>query len=322
MTPCTFTYLVTNTGNTTLNNVTVIDSTLGPVICPKATLEPGETMNCGPETEVVVTAGPMYMQATVTGNDPNGTPVTDTDPVNFIVVVPANPAIDIEKAVNGYDADNPPGPIVYVGDDVTFTYVVTNTGNTVLNNIQVVDDHLGPIACPSTSLNPGETMNCDSVTKTTTMTGPMGMESTVTGYDPNGTPVTDTDPVNFYVKKRHTKPAIDIENYVNVLDADDPPGAIVYVGDDVTFDYVVTNTGDTVVNNILVVDDYFGPIVCPSTSLNPGESMNCQTLTVTATADNIGQFLLVATVTGNDPNGTPVTDSDPINVCVKWPGEH
>ncbi len=156
--------------------------------------------------------------------------VTDTDPVNFIVVVPANPAIDIEKYVNGDDADNPPGPTVNVGDTVTFTYVVTNTGNTTLNNIAVIDSTLGPVICPLATLQPGETMNCGPETEVVVTPGPMFMQATVTGTSPSGTPATDTDPVNFIVVAP-ANPAIDIEKYVNGYDADNPPGPTVNVGD-------------------------------------------------------------------------------------------
>ena len=55
-------------------------------------------------------------------------------------VPPPNPSIDIEKATNGDDADSPTGPVVNVGDAVTWTYVVTNTGDVDLTNVQVTDD--------------------------------------------------------------------------------------------------------------------------------------------------------------------------------------
>ena len=47
------------------------------------------------------------------------------------------PSIDIEKATNGHDADSPTGPEVTVGDAVSWTYVVTNTGEVALANVVV-----------------------------------------------------------------------------------------------------------------------------------------------------------------------------------------
>ena len=50
------------------------------------------------------------------------------------------PSIDIEKATNGEDADSPTGPVLNVGDAVTWTYVVTNDGDVDLVDIVVTDD--------------------------------------------------------------------------------------------------------------------------------------------------------------------------------------
>jgi len=44
----------------------------------------------------------------------------------------------------GEDADEPTGPQIDVGDEATFTYVVTNTGEVDLENVQVVDDNETP----------------------------------------------------------------------------------------------------------------------------------------------------------------------------------
>ena len=71
-----------------------------------------------------------------------------------------NGFIDIEKFTNGFDADVAPGPAILVGHMVTWTYNVTNNGNVILNNITVIDDKLGEITCPNTTLQPGESMVC------------------------------------------------------------------------------------------------------------------------------------------------------------------
>ena len=65
----------------------------------------------------------------------------DTDPSNHFGVTGG---IDIEKATNGFDADNPTGPAIVVGDTATFTYVVTNTGNLPMGNVVVTDDNGTP----------------------------------------------------------------------------------------------------------------------------------------------------------------------------------
>ena len=52
--------------------------------------------------------------------------------------------IAIVKSTNGTDNDGPPGPEVPVGSTVTFTYVVTNTGNNPLSGVTVSDDNGTP----------------------------------------------------------------------------------------------------------------------------------------------------------------------------------
>ena len=55
--------------------------------------------------------------------------VTDADHSHYINLTP-DPSIDIEKFTNGIDADTPDAAaVIAVGDTVTWTYEVTNTGN-------------------------------------------------------------------------------------------------------------------------------------------------------------------------------------------------
>jgi hypothetical protein len=66
--------------------------------------------------------------------------ITDNDePPNVLI-----PRINIEKATNGMDADTAPGPEITVGSSVVWTYQVTNTGDTLLANIQVTDNNGTP----------------------------------------------------------------------------------------------------------------------------------------------------------------------------------
>jgi uncharacterized repeat protein (TIGR01451 family) len=64
--------------------------------------------------------------------------VTDTDPSNSFG---ATAGINVVKSTNGDDANTGSGPNLRVGTTATFTYVVTNTGNTQLSNVSVRDDN-------------------------------------------------------------------------------------------------------------------------------------------------------------------------------------
>ncbi|MEZ5191687.1 MAG: hypothetical protein R2734_03660 [Nocardioides sp.] len=52
-----YTFVVTNTGNVTLDPVTVDDLTVGPVSCPAGPLAPGDSVTCGPVTYTLTQAG-------------------------------------------------------------------------------------------------------------------------------------------------------------------------------------------------------------------------------------------------------------------------
>ena len=64
--------------------------------------------------------------------------VTDTDPSNHFG---ATTGINVVKSTNGDDANTGPGPNLRVGATATFTYIVTNTGNTQLSTVSVRDDN-------------------------------------------------------------------------------------------------------------------------------------------------------------------------------------
>ena len=142
-----------------------------------------------------------------TGSD-GTTVVSDADPSRYFGVT-TNPAIDIEKATNNQDADIAgTGPLVPVGDIVTFTYLVTNTGDVPLLNVVVVDDN-GTPGAPGDDFTPtftgGDTnlngqLDLPEIwTYTATRAATLGIHvniGTVNAVDAQGTGVSDLDPSN------------------------------------------------------------------------------------------------------------------------------
>jgi hypothetical protein len=117
--------------------------------------------------------------------------VTDSDPAYHVVVF--NPAIDIEKLINGEDADEAPGPSIDFGGPVTFDFIVTNTGNVPLTNVSVTDDQLGPI-CSIGSVDPGYSFTCTIIGLPASGSGQQSNTGTVTATAPDASQVTDSDP--------------------------------------------------------------------------------------------------------------------------------
>ena len=109
------------------------------------------------------------------------------------------------------------------------------------------------------------------------------------------------------------RPGVDIEKATNGADADTEPGPEILVGLPVDWTYVVTNTGDFELTNVVVEDDQLGPAMvnCPAGSLSPGASMTCTTVSGIAVAD---QYANIGTVTADVTSSLdldPVADADP-----------
>ena len=198
--PVEWTYVVTNTGNVDLSNVSVVDDQGVAVTCPQDTLAVGETMTC--VATGIAQEGQYANLGTTEGTAPDGAIVTDEDPSHYIGELPPDdePAIDIEKATNGEDADTPTGPWIVEGDPVEWTYVVTNTGNVDLSNVSVVDDQGVAVTCPQDTLAVGETMTC--VATGIAQEGQYANLGTTEGTAPDGTIVTDEDPSHYYGANR------------------------------------------------------------------------------------------------------------------------
>jgi hypothetical protein len=152
----TYTYKVTNTGNDVLHAVAITDDKCSPVTGPtgdngNGVLDLQETWTYSCTTTLSVdTTNIASVTALGSANQPVG-PVTDTASVDVI-----NPGLTIVKT-SDIESGSP-------GDTVTFSFKVTNTGDTTLTNISVDDDVLGHIG-DIPSLAPGQ-----SVTLTATAT--------------------------------------------------------------------------------------------------------------------------------------------------------
>ena len=99
---------------------------------------------------------------------------------------PCAPAIDVAKAASVTTA--------HVGDAITYTYTVTNTGNVRLTGLGVTDSRLGAIGLGTTALGPGDstTGSAQYVVVAGDLPGPLVNTATATGTPPSGGAVTDS----------------------------------------------------------------------------------------------------------------------------------
>jgi len=307
--PVTWTYVVKNVGGVDLTNVVVTDDQgVTPVKIPDGpdnVLSPGESWTY--EATGIATEGQYANLGTVTATGPHGEKVTDTDPSHYVGVLPPAPSISIEKATNGQDADQPTGPSITVGDTVTWTYVVKNTGNVDLTNVAVTDDQgVTPSYVSGDDgdgiLNPGE-----SWTYTASGTAVEGQYANV-GKVTADVPATEgsvsaTDP-SHYIGVPAKVPAIDIEKTLT--------NEVVHPGDTATFQIVVTNTGETDLTDVTVTDE-----LAPSCDRTIGDlAMGASTTYTCDVPDVKASFTNVADVVGLGPNEEEVTATDDAPVTV------
>ena len=263
-------------------------------------LAPGETLNC--TASGTSAAGPYENRGTVSATGPSGLEATDADASHYYG---ANPGLEITKSTNGEDAPTVPGPMLRVGDAVTWTYVVTNVGNEDAFGVTVTDDDPAvTVSCPSDLLAPGDSMECAATG--TAVAGQYQNIGTVTATAADSTLLSASDLSHYEA----IDPVVVIEKSTNGEDADSAPGPTVDVGGTVMWTYDVTNAGDVAVTDIVVVDDDSAVTVsCPETTLAAGASMTC---TASGVAID-GQYSNVGTVTGTVADGGTVTASDSSN---------
>jgi len=103
----------------------------------------------------------------------------------------ATPEVTIDSTTNGTD-----GASILVGEPVTWSNLVTNTGPVALYDVGVVDTPLGTIGCLATDLLPGESTTCSI--DGTADAGEFTNEATVSGTTPGGVVATASDMSSYF----------------------------------------------------------------------------------------------------------------------------
>ena len=324
-----YTFKVTNTGNVTLNPVTVHDplfgSTAPSITCPTGALAPGASVTCSGKTHTLtqadVDAGKRDNTATATGTAPSGAKVTSADSTSTPVARTA--AIDLVKtasAINDLDSNG-----ADAGDTITYSFKVTNTGNVTLNPVKVHDPLFGGanpnITCPAGALAPGASVPCSSRTYTLTQAnvdaGKLENTATATGTGPSGATVTDAAST---LSPIPAGPGLELDKSASAINDLDGNGAD--AGDTITYSFKVTNTGTVTLNPVTVHDPLFGganpSIACPTGPLAPGASVTCTSKTYTLTQSDVdaGKVDNTATATGTKPGGGTVSDTDSTSTTI------
>ncbi|MEO1196154.1 MAG: SdrD B-like domain-containing protein [Pseudomonadota bacterium] len=257
----TYSFAVTNTGNVTLTDITIVENLIGAVVSGSiASLDPGQTDTDSITATYEITqddidAGEVENSATVTGTDPFDNDVTDdsgttnTDDNPLVTPLVQTPGISLIKTAS----DLPDTP--QVGDEITYSFEIQNTGNVRLTDVTITDDLDGIVLVgdPIPSMEPGD-INTDAYTATYALTaddieaGEVINDALVTGTPPDGPDQTDpgsvTTPINQVPGLETTKTQVFVDN------GDGVQG----IGDTLNYTITVENIGNIPVSGLGLVD--------------------------------------------------------------------
>ncbi len=217
-----YTFSVANTGNVTLTDVGVTDDPVSPAggVTPTcqvlsnptgtcsgatATLIPGQIATFSGTytvTQVDIDHGSIADTATATGTPPSGRDVTATSDIVTVDVI-ESPGLTVVKSAD-------PTSVTAAGQDVTYTFTVTNSGNVTLANVGVTDVPTAPavgvgatcqgLSNPTdicsgatTTLAPGQVATFTgtyAVTQADIDHGSIADSAVAAGTSPSNTPVT------------------------------------------------------------------------------------------------------------------------------------
>ncbi len=300
-----YTFVVRNTGTVALNNVTVSDPGLTVAGGSIGTLAPGDTATATATltlTQPMIDAGVFNNTANVIGDPANGAAqVSAADSES--VTLPATSAVTLDKVGTLNDGGD---GVANVGDTVSYTFNVQNTGGVTLNAVTLSDPGLTVVGGAIGTLAPGDTA---TATATLTLTQPMinagvyNNTATVSGSPANGSLLA---PVNDSASVPLPAPAMTLVKTGTVVGGGNGRPD---VGDTITYAFTVRNTGNVPLTNVTVNDPLVtvsgGPI-----SLAPGQS-NATTFTATYTLTqtdiDAGTFANTATASGTPPTGAPIS---------------
>ena len=277
----TYTITVKNTGNVTLANIFVSDEfsrddgatwdvqkdKLTPSASTPITLEPGEQKSYTYQYTVVEEDLGKTLKNTATATAPNpddpGKPVTDEGTTDGEKVEDRNPDLSVDKEVTS----DPGADGVYdLGDTITYTITVRNEGNVTLTGVNVKDELLADgqkihdldvkggdniTLAPKGHEGDSVTLYVDYTVKEEdlgkTLVNTVTVESDQTKPDPEDPNNDDHDETDGEETEKPTPNLSVAKDVVNKQES-------YQVGDVITYQITVTNTGNTTIHNVELMD--------------------------------------------------------------------
>ena len=289
----TFEMNATNAGNQTISGVSIVDPKIGVLTCTvdgvaapaNVVLAPTKTLVCRGTYEVTQTdinAQSLTNTASVTGNDPTGTPVPKVDAMESVTLATPNPVLTVNKAITPAPAAGA-AAFTNPNDSVQFAVTVKNDGNITLNNVIITDDlTTTPTSCTIATLAPGAEDSSCRFTMTVDqddidgagVNAFGGFDNTARAVGTLATPTggTTSGDDTIFVRGPDHKPSLSMVKNADLA-------SIAAAGDKITYSYIVTNSGNlTLTAPISVADDKIANVNCPAMpngGLAPNAKITC-----------------------------------------------
>jgi len=316
-----FELIVTNTGNVTLHDIVVTDANAEIVSgSPVAQLAPGASATVIARHRITqddLDFGRVINQAKAVGNDPEGNPIPEVpsdDPSTqqpndpTVVELDQRPGLSLTKKATGE------GPY-QLGDYINFELIVTNTGNVTLHDVVVTDINAEIVSgSPIAQLAPGASATVVArhlVTQADVDAGRVVNQAKVTGKDPDGNMTPEVPSDDPSTPQPNDPTEVELAHRPGLGLTKRVMGEGPYrVGDYITFELVVTNTGNVTLTAVTVTDEN-AEIVSgsPIAQLIPGTSATVIARHRVTQADiDAGRVVNQASVTAEDPDGNPIPE--------------
>ncbi|MCB9136892.1 MAG: DUF11 domain-containing protein [Caldilineaceae bacterium] len=308
-----YSIVVTNKGNTTLTNVTVEDSLLQNLSCtpvPPTSLAPQGTIECTGSYIVLqsdVNAGRVDNTATASSDETGEVEDKATAPIG------QTPVLNIRKDFVDFDDVDNNGEIS-VNDILNYEITAINDGNVTLTGVTVSDPLLGALTCmpnqPAT-LIPGAAITCTGSYVVTQADVEVGQRNNTATADSNETDPEEGSEVVIIPQR----PQLETDKqYIGNADEDD--SGDVSINDTLTYQIIVTNTGNVSLHNVTVSDPMLPSLSCTPNQpaiLAPAESITC-TGEYTVTQEDVEAGNIVNIATGDSDETEPEDDTNTVPV--------
>lgn len=306
-----YTFVVENVGNVDLVGVSVNDARVDNISPAQVDLSPDDTQTFTGSyvvTQEDVDTGVVRNIAAASGvyESPDGDVEVDSPPdVDEVATPDRAPGLTVEK--DGDLDDENGNDRADVGETITYSFEVTNTGNTTLENVRVQDERVRGITPATATLAPtdSQTFTADpyTVTQADVDAGEVLNSATARGNVP-GSAETTSDPDTDEVGTVEADPGLEIEKSAELQDEDGNGTAD--AGEQIIYSFTVENTGNVTLSDVTVRDDRIAALVPESIDvLTPGSRVILVAAPYTVTGDDVesGEILNVATAVGTPPGG-------------------